>query len=234
VNKEIRIGEKKKRGLLIPVLLSAGAVSFVLWHWSVADRLAAQVDRLAQRLEALEHAFDALPSVDAAPEHAFDALPSVDAAPPPPVITPPAKSLPEPVVKAAVWEQQVLEEYNKWRAAVAVPPLVWDKNLAAVAADWAQHLVGRCGLVHSGRPLGENLAKYHGSSLITAVGDWGEEVEDYNYTTGTCTGVCGHWTQIVWRGTERLGCGFSVCRNGDTILVCNYDPPGNTKGKKPY
>jgi pathogenesis-related protein 1 len=48
---------------------------------------------------------------------------------------------------------------------------------------------------------------------------------------------CGHYTQVVWRNTQRVGCGYSTCQSqGYTfeIWVCNYDPPGNFIGQTPY
>jgi hypothetical protein len=42
----------------------------------------------------------------------------------------------------------------------------------------------------------------------------------------------GHFTQVVWVGSKRLGCGVSTCR-GMQVWVCNYDPPGNFEGQYP-
>jgi len=56
---------------------------------------------------------------------------------------------------------------------------------------------------------------------------------NYNYKTNRCKGMCGHYTQIVWRDTKELGCG--VARGGDReIWVCDYSPPGNYQGRLPY
>jgi hypothetical protein len=45
--------------------------------------------------------------------------------------------------------------------------------------------------------------------------------------------VCGHYTQIVWRNTKSVGC--AVARGkGVEVWVCNYDPPGNYAGQRPY
>ena len=44
---------------------------------------------------------------------------------------------------------------------------------------------------------------------------------------------CGHYTQVVWANTLSVGCGVAVCPTG-TIVVCNYAPPGNYVGEKPY
>jgi len=47
----------------------------------------------------------------------------------------------------------------------------------------------------------------------------------------------------VWRSTQAVGCGVKACSTGSpfgasfpnwTIVVCNYDPPGNYIGQWPY
>jgi hypothetical protein len=49
---------------------------------------------------------------------------------------------------------------------------------------------------------------------------------------------CGHYTQLVWRNTREVGCGYATCvdDNGfsDGVWVCNYSPPGNFVGQAPY
>ncbi|KAJ6759314.1 hypothetical protein OIU74_025899 [Salix koriyanagi] len=46
---------------------------------------------------------------------------------------------------------------------------------------------------------------------------------------------CGHYTQIVWRETKRIGCARVDCFGGRGVfMTCNYDPPGNYIGEKPY
>ena len=43
----------------------------------------------------------------------------------------------------------------------------------------------------------------------------------------------GHYTQMVWRNTGEVGCAKSLC-DGNMIVVCNYNPPGNYLGEAPY
>ncbi|XP_040839221.1 peptidase inhibitor 16 isoform X2 [Ochotona curzoniae] len=76
-----------------------------------------------------------------------------------------------------------------------------------------------------------------------AMEEWYQEHAYYNLSAATCAQgqVCGHYTQVVWAKTERIGCGTHFCEKLEgvketniQILVCNYEPPGNVKGKRPY
>src|SRR3546814_6795879 len=40
-----------------------------------------------------------------------------------------------------------------------------------------------------------------------------------------------HYAQIVWRGTQRMGCALASNARDDD-LVCRYDPPGNVVGER--
>lgn len=65
------------------------------------------------------------------------------------------------------------------------------------------------------------------------VGAWAAEARDYDRRRDTCAGVCGHYTQIVWRATRNVGCGVASDPERE-IWVCEYDPPGNYVGYRPY
>ncbi|KAJ7946842.1 Pathogenesis-related protein 1-like [Quillaja saponaria] len=128
--------------------------------------------------------------------------------------------------------------HNAARSQVGVPPLAWDDTVAAFARDYANQHVGDCQLVHSGGggKYGENLAAGSGDlSGTDAVGLWVNERANYDYNSNSCVGgECGHYTQVVWRNSVRLGCAKVKCNNGGTFIGCNYDPPGNFIGQKPY
>ena len=55
---------------------------------------------------------------------------------------------------------------------------------------------------------------------------WYREVDQYDFKRPGFDGSTGHFTQLVWVGTTKVGCGRSQCKGND-IVVCNYDPPGN-------
>ncbi|MEO9870411.1 CAP domain-containing protein [Ekhidna sp.] len=134
----------------------------------------------------------------------------------------------------------ILDRHNYWRADVGVnEKLEWSDEMAALAADWAKKLKRKkCGWEH--RPdnkFGENLFKGTAGVFDAAyvVDAWASEKADYNYKRNKCKSgkMCGHYTQMVWQTTKKVGCAKIEC-DGMDIWVCNYDPPGNWVGKKPY
>jgi len=140
--------------------------------------------------------------------------------------------------------KKVMELHNKARSDVGVGPLKWSDKLAIYAQEWADHLASaRCRMDH--RPHSGKWQQKHGENLFMgtaglygvedAVRAW--QGERTLYKGGVLTSSnwysSGHYTQIVWSGTEYVGCARLEC-NGNIIVVCNYDPPGNVWGQKPY
>jgi pathogenesis-related protein 1 len=130
----------------------------------------------------------------------------------------------------------MLAAHNLVRRSVGTPPLVWSERLAAFAQGWAEYLATHRQFFHRPKsPYGENLFEITGakSSPAEVVNDWASESRNYQYRFNACHGVCGHYTQIVWRDTKQVGC--AAASSGRTeVWVCNYDPPGNFIGKRPY
>ncbi len=130
----------------------------------------------------------------------------------------------------------MLALHNDVRATVRVPPLAWSDHLAARSQNWAETLLARKQLFHRPQSVyGENLFEIHGAGASAAqvVNTWAAESRHYDNSSNKCRGVCGHYLQIVWRDTREIGCG--VARGaGRQIWVCNYNPPGNYAGERPY
>jgi pathogenesis-related protein 1 len=136
----------------------------------------------------------------------------------------------------ASYAQAMLDAHNTVRARVGVLPLVWSTQLADVAQDWANHLIATGGFAH--RPdnrYGENLYTISGGTASPAqvVGYWADEARGYDVRTNTCRGVCGHYTQVVWAKTRAVGCAVGRDTRRE-VWVCNYDPPGNVVGYRPF
>jgi pathogenesis-related protein 1 len=195
---------------------------------------------------------DAGASEDAAP---VDGSSLVDARPEP--------LGPEPGVLAGITAEH---NAARARAATStpLPTLSWSPEIAAVAQGYANQLAKGCAnmLSHSSpserHEWGENLAAFaitggkgdepNGSARDTVL-LWESEAECYSFgpfqsgVNATCNeacrayGGCGHLTQMLWRTTQRIGCGQAECAEGNTrksYWVCNYDPPGNYTGQLPY
>lgn len=137
--------------------------------------------------------------------------------------------------------------HNQARAALDLDPLTWDPDLAAIARSWAEQCVDDeepFGLIdhNPGRSdtypeyVGENIFGSTGAAVGTeAVQLWLSEEQDYDYDSNTCSAVCGHYTQIVWADTTKVGCALHACPALDfgNTIVCNYAPGGNDGGR-PY
>ncbi|CAH9071543.1 unnamed protein product [Cuscuta epithymum] len=138
--------------------------------------------------------------------------------------------------KSAVINQFV-DGHNRARASVGVPPVSWNESVAAYAEAYAAQRAGDCEMEHSEGPYGENIAEGYGELKASdAVNMWVGERPYYDHASNSCTGgeECGHYTQVVWRDTTSIGCAREVCRNGWMFVTCNYYPPGNYIGERPY
>ncbi|XP_021745543.1 pathogenesis-related protein 1C-like [Chenopodium quinoa] len=136
---------------------------------------------------------------------------------------------------------EFLLAHNNVRAKYGMPPLIWDKRLAHYARRHASKLVGNCSMVHSVGQYGENLfwGKLEHWTPSRIVEDWAKESEFFDLKGGKCTKdwtECGHFTQIIWADTTRVGCNRLKCvgSNKGYIGICNYDPPGNVVNQSPF
>lgn len=140
-----------------------------------------------------------------------------------------------------------LVAHNQVRVQVGLPALTWDPSLAAIAKAWAAKCMDNeapSGLLDHNPDLdsgsmsiGENIFGASGAATgPAAVASWASESANYNYASNQCTGVCGHYTQLVWRETSKVGCALQECaslRFGSTI-ICDYSPAGNVNNRRPY
>jgi len=154
-------------------------------------------------------------------------------------------SPPTPSGAASVY----LDFHNQERACFGLPAMTWSKQLENQAKQYAF----KCQYKHSAHssrqspPQGENLSA--GSGFRWAINDllngWLEEQVDWRCAGNTCGSgkVCGHYTQMVWKDSTKLGCATVQCHknspwpqysNGQwTYTVCRYNPPGNYRGRHP-
>ena len=144
---------------------------------------------------------------------------------------------PPPTVEAQAWldAQNAVRQNAKPVPSPPLPALTWSADAAAVATAWAQHCVYQHNANRGAR--GENIAANApvGSwSLQGVVNAWAGEAADYDYATNS--GNAGHYTQVVWRDSVRIGCAIVDCPalTYHNTVICDYAPGGNISGQKPY
>lgn len=138
---------------------------------------------------------------------------------------------------------RVVFDHNALRAAQGVQPALWDRQLAASADAYAKELASTDRFAHSSaesRPgQGENLwmGTRGAFSVDRMVADWGSEKRMFRSgqfpsvsTTGRWEDV-GHYTQIIWPASVRVGCAMRSSAAYD-YLVCHYGESGNVFGQK--
>ncbi len=139
----------------------------------------------------------------------------------------------------------MLRDHNAARQEVGTPALVLDDDLNAQALAYAEELASSGRFEHSAGSTrvgqGENLwAGTQGAfSYERMAAGWIDEKQYYIHAafpyvsnTGRWQDV-GHYTQVIWRETTKLGCGIAT-GNGRDVLVCRYSPPGNFVGRFAY
>jgi hypothetical protein len=131
----------------------------------------------------------------------------------------------------------------------ALAPVSWDAVLADVAYNYLSRCVGSGGLVsHNANRraeyaalggsdyVGENIYGSSGTATpAAALQLWMDEAPDYDYAANNIEDA-GHYTQVVWRASVRIGCAIVDCPafTYHNMILCDYAPGGNILGQKPY
>jgi uncharacterized protein YkwD len=147
---------------------------------------------------------------------------------------------------AALLEGAMLAGHNDARADLGLPPLRWSAALAADARLYADELARTGRFEHSAQPRGdppqgENLwtGTRGAYSYAEMVGHWVAERRFYqprqvpDSSSSGRFGDVAHLTQIVWRGTQEVGCAEASGRSDDYV-VCRYLPAGNVVGEMAF
>ncbi|KAM8777466.1 cysteine-rich secretory protein 3-like [Rhynchonycteris naso] len=139
---------------------------------------------------------------------------------------------------------EIVNTHNDLRRSVFPPAsnmlkMEWDSKAAENAQKWAD----KCIFSHSKkqdrtigeRSCGENLFQSsYPVSWTSVIQNWFAEKENFVYGLGPkhADEMTGHYTQVVWYSSFKVGCGFAYCPNQETaehLFVCQYCPAGNIR-----
>ncbi len=125
--------------------------------------------------------------------------------------------------------------------------LIGSDILEQDAQNYANYLAQTGKFTHDPNNLnhkyGENLYAFSRNAkpnLKSIIQRWYNEQQYYNYSSNQCktSKICGHYTQIVWKSTQKVGCASAQYQKGrfkgGYVTVCKYYPYGNIVGKRPY
>lgn len=66
---------------------------------------------------------------------------------------------------------------------------------------------------------------------VDATNDWYNEIRLYDFNNPDYSDETGHFTQLVWKDSERLGAGYALSSDGQSLfVVAQYSSPGNIIG----
>jgi len=146
-------------------------------------------------------------------------------------------------IQAADLADRLTRPQNTERALVGLPAMAWDPALALAAADYAAELArtGKWGHSPSEQRQGQGENLWMGTRAAFTpeemVDGWLTERRLFRHGTfpnvsksGSWHDV-GHYTQIIWADTMRVGCAVHSSRAYD-YLVCRYSAPGNVMGER--
>ncbi|XP_060234608.1 GLIPR1-like protein 1 [Meriones unguiculatus] len=157
-----------------------------------------------------------------------------------------------PSIDNPKFKQEFIDRHNEMRSQVKPPAanmnyLTWDKELAKLAKYWAKQCKfshnpcteTRYRCIEKYETVGENI--YLGGIKVTpsqVVSGWYNESAYYDFDLNKCSKTCGHFIQLVWAKTYKVGCAVVNCPHllgrSAALYVCNYTPGGNIPGKMPY
>lgn len=123
-----------------------------------------------------------------------------------------------------------LGKFNGKPKAANMELMTWCDECAKDAQEWANNCGGPPHGNHKGQ--GQNMAASMPYNIIfssafkgwcdkeSTLWQWGSNGLGY-------TRKAGHYSQVVWATSNKVGCGFNACEGGWARLICNFKPPGN-------
>ncbi|KAM5348860.1 hypothetical protein ACJ41O_008683 [Fusarium nematophilum] len=154
----------------------------------------------------------------------------------------------------ADYESVMLAYHNIHRLNHSAPALAWDDTLAGYALNTANTCIFEHDMEQGGGGYGQNLASWGSTTDIDSLKNkaaaggitnqwYNNEMANWSFygqdnpPEGMDILLYGHFTQVVWKKSTKVGCATVKCASGTLFdfpawyTVCNYNPQGNFGGQ---
>ncbi|KAM9578202.1 GLIPR1-like protein 1 isoform 1-T1 [Guaruba guarouba] len=158
-----------------------------------------------------------------------------------------------PAITDSAFIEECVRVHNGFRSKVQpeasnMQYMTWDTALARNARAWARKCVFEHNVYLTERyqchpnftSVGENIwiGSAKAFNVTGAIKSWYDEVAFYVFNVHACSKSCGHYLQVVWDYSYKIGCAVAPCNKVGGIrnaanFVCNYAPSGNLP-RRPY
>ena len=123
-------------------------------------------------------------------------------------------------------KKEMLDLHNMYRCMAGVPALKWDNTLQQQAQSWADtgnmgHSTSRGAFSKYGENMQYACPK---ATPKTATDWWYAEIKKYSASSMTQSP---HYTQMVWKGSTKIGCGKGKAPCGGDLWFCQFTKMGN-------
>eukprot|EP00092_Neocalanus_flemingeri_P039028 GFUD01042487.1.p1 GENE.GFUD01042487.1~~GFUD01042487.1.p1 ORF type:complete len:3096 (+),score=601.77 GFUD01042487.1:67-9354(+) len=163
------------------------------------------------------------------------------------------------------FKTQLLTSHNDFRSKVAagttgvanlptasnMRQLSWSEELSDIAQMWANQCTAghdKARTMLDGGEVGQNILAFKSTNPWDVVVDtmtdvvkyWNKgvsEVKVDNINPFKFADIAGHFTQLAWANTDKIGCGWTQYENHAeqypyiSLVVCNYNTKGNVEGQ---
>ncbi|KAF7548049.1 hypothetical protein G7Z17_g7324 [Cylindrodendrum hubeiense] len=152
------------------------------------------------------------------------------------------------------YQTVMLNYHNIHRLNHSVEAVTWDATLAQYAQNTADTCVFAHDMDQGSGGYGQNIASWGSTGEITdlqnqcgaqsVTNQWyNSEMDNWSYygqenpPSSLDLDLYGHFTQVVWKDTTKIGCATKLCAAGTMYdfasfyTVCNYNPQGNYGGE---
>lgn len=134
--------------------------------------------------------------------------------------------------KLEQFKEDVTRRHNVYRIQHQAGELERDPLLEKISQEAAEHMLEIDDFYlptdkYNGDLIGMNLfwvqGQFNGNDIVD---NWYKEVDNYDFNNPGYKQDAGGFTQLVWRNSKKIGCGYA-CKGIECYGICTYYPAGN-------